>query len=145
MLFKFYLELIARLFIGKVIIDNSHQALMYGRAYFFFQVQFWAISSKALLGSPLPVVVSYITATNYCQLYCRSLNCQAVPLAWHWTGPGHFPAQQPALFEYEALLCFPSFLSSSRAENICLQNSVALPSLLQRVSHCRQSLLTSSW
>lgn len=41
MLFKFYLELIARLFIGKVIIDNSHQALVYGRAYFFFQVQFF--------------------------------------------------------------------------------------------------------
>lgn len=32
---------------------------------FSFKFNFWAISSKALLGSPLPVVVSYITATNY--------------------------------------------------------------------------------
>ena len=77
-LFKFYLELIARHFIGKVIIDNGRQALMYGRAYFFFQVQFYEQSPLKDCSVRHYLWFLILQQLITCRLHSRSLNCQAV-------------------------------------------------------------------
>ena len=77
-LFKFYLELIARHFIGKVIIDNGRQALMYGRAYFFFQVQFYEQSPLKDYSVRYYLWFLILQQLITCRLHSRGLNCQAV-------------------------------------------------------------------